>query len=75
MALEQMRRVLKPGGRLVATTNGAGHMVELDKLASGETFGCCSPWRTAPTCCPAPSTLSADRCARMSLRSPVLTPQ
>lgn len=36
VALEQMRRVLKPGGRLIATTNGAGHMAELDQLASGE---------------------------------------
>jgi SAM-dependent methyltransferase len=36
VALEQMRRVLQPDGRLVATTNGAGHMAELDQLAGEE---------------------------------------
>ena len=31
-ALAELRRVLRPGGRLVATTIGAGHMRELDTL-------------------------------------------
>lgn len=31
-ALSEIRRVLKPGGRLYAATNGARHMAELDEL-------------------------------------------
>jgi SAM-dependent methyltransferase len=39
MAAEEMRRVLRPGGRCVAVTNGAGHMTALRELveaAAGE---------------------------------------
>ncbi|HEY0496882.1 MAG TPA: class I SAM-dependent methyltransferase [Kutzneria sp.] len=32
-AIAELRRVLRPGGRLVATTNGDGHMAELWKIA------------------------------------------
>ncbi|MEL7645549.1 MAG: class I SAM-dependent methyltransferase [Anaerolineaceae bacterium] len=31
-AIQEAARVLKPGGRLIAATNGAGHMAELDFL-------------------------------------------
>jgi len=34
-ALAELHRVLRPGGRLVAATNGAGHLRELDELAGG----------------------------------------
>ncbi len=34
-ALAELRRVLRPGGRLAAATNGAGHLRELDELAGG----------------------------------------
>lgn len=33
-AFAEIRRVLKPGGRLYAATNGLDHMVELDELAA-----------------------------------------
>lgn len=33
-ALGEIRRVLKPGGRLFAATNGASHLRELDELAA-----------------------------------------
>src|SRR5262249_5721079 len=32
-ALVEIRRVLKPGGQLIAATNGSGHMRELNSLA------------------------------------------
>ncbi len=32
-AIAELARVLRPGGRLVAVTNGAGHLAELRKLA------------------------------------------
>jgi SAM-dependent methyltransferase len=32
-AIAELRRVLRPGGRLVATTNGGGHMAELWEIA------------------------------------------
>ncbi|MFC0540204.1 class I SAM-dependent methyltransferase [Kutzneria chonburiensis] len=32
-AIAELRRILKPGGRLVATTNGGGHMAELWDIA------------------------------------------
>lgn len=35
-AIAEVRRVLKPDGRLIAATNGAGHMGELDRLSGGE---------------------------------------
>lgn len=49
-ALAEMRRVLKPGGKLVAATNGENHMIELRQLVNrldpsakmynaGEVFG------------------------------------
>lgn len=34
-ALSEIHRVLKPGGRLFAATNGKAHMVELGELAGG----------------------------------------
>ena len=34
-AIAEIRRVLKPGGRLYAATNGVRHMHELDELARG----------------------------------------
>jgi SAM-dependent methyltransferase len=34
-AIAEMRRVLRPDGTLIAATNGAGHMLELDELAGG----------------------------------------
>ncbi len=34
--LGEIRRVLRPGGRLYAATNGAGHMGELDRLLGGD---------------------------------------
>ncbi len=34
LALSEIRRVLKPGGRFYATTVGAGHMVELRQLVA-----------------------------------------
>ena len=38
-ALSEVRRVLKPGGRLFATTNGAEHMRELDALSQDVVAG------------------------------------
>lgn len=35
VALAGIRRALKPGGKLFAATNGAGHMQELDSLMDG----------------------------------------
>lgn len=32
LALQEIKRLLKPGGRLMATTNGQGHMQDLDLL-------------------------------------------
>ncbi len=34
--LAEIRRVLRPGGRLYAATNGARHMGELDRLRGGD---------------------------------------
>jgi len=33
LAIAELARVLRPGGRLVAVTNGAGHLAELRELA------------------------------------------
>lgn len=38
LALRELARVLRPGGRLVATTNGADHLVEMFELADIERF-------------------------------------
>ncbi len=35
LAIAELARVTRPGGRLVATTNGAGHLAELRELAGG----------------------------------------
>lgn len=35
LALQEIKRLLKPGGRLMAATNGHGHMQDLDQLVQG----------------------------------------
>jgi len=35
LALKEIKRLLKPGGRLMAATNGHGHMQDLDQLVQG----------------------------------------
>jgi len=65
LAVAELARVLKPGGRLVAVTNGAGHLRELRELARHD----CGPRglshaRTAPR-----------SSAAASLPSSVVTPR
>jgi SAM-dependent methyltransferase len=36
LAISELARVLRPGGRLVAVTNGAGHLAELRELTGGQ---------------------------------------
>lgn len=35
LALQEIKRLLKPGGRLLAATNGHGHMQDLDQVVQG----------------------------------------
>ena len=45
LALGEIRRVLKPGGRFYATTVGEGHMVELRQWVARFAEGEAHPWR------------------------------
>lgn len=36
LAISELARVTRPGGRLVAVTNGAGHLAELRRLTGGD---------------------------------------
>ncbi len=47
LALKQLRRVLRPGGRLFAATNGAGNMSELTSLALQYEDAASSVWNQA----------------------------
>jgi ubiquinone/menaquinone biosynthesis C-methylase UbiE len=44
-AIAELARVLVPGGRLVAVTNGAGHLAELREVAGHEHFWTGMPFR------------------------------